>query len=133
MYSYCHNRDVLLAIEETIATIVHKMQLFCLSLIHIKFGNFLSSRQTVKFRQRLMFVVPQTRIFRRPIEIRSVSECMIIYLLLNRPTPGHGIFTLRYWCALQIAIRYNCGTPWNFDQLFSVFRCSIILFNRWDI
>ena len=37
LYSFCHNRNLLLAIEETMVAIVRKMQLFCLS-------NFSSKR-----------------------------------------------------------------------------------------
>ena len=32
MHSFCHNRNLSLAIEETMGAIVHKMQLFCLSM-----------------------------------------------------------------------------------------------------
>ena len=31
LYSFCHNRNLPLAIEETMAAIVHKIQLLCLS------------------------------------------------------------------------------------------------------
>ena len=32
MYSFCHNRNLPLAIEKTMVAIVHKMQVFCLSI-----------------------------------------------------------------------------------------------------